>query len=86
MNRDDIIRMALKCGATIKSDCEGNGVFGDGIDLLQFAALVEAHGAAAEREACAKVCGELLTMVSAGDEHMDGVWDCINAIRARGQG
>ena len=43
MNRYDIIRMALKCGATIKSDCDGNGVFGDGIDLLQFAALVSAE-------------------------------------------
>ena len=50
--------------------------------LRSFARIV----AAAEREACAKVCEELLSMVSTGDEHMDGVWDCINAIRARGQG
>jgi hypothetical protein len=38
-----------------------------------------------EREACAKVCEELLSMVSSGDEHMDGVKDCIDAIRARGE-
>ena len=36
-----------------------------------------------EREACAKVCEELLSVVSAGDEHRDGVADCIAAIRAR---
>ena len=39
----------------------------------------------AEREACAKVCEELLTIISSGDEHMDGVTDCIVAIRARGE-
>ena len=38
-----------------------------------------------EREACAKVCEELLSVVSAGDEHRDGVADCIVAIRARGE-
>jgi len=42
-----------------------------------------ADAVAAEREACAKVCEELLRMVSSGDEHMDGVTDCIEAIRAR---
>lgn len=39
----------------------------------------------AEREACSKACEELLSMVSTGDEHMDGVADCIAAIRARGE-
>ena len=51
----------------------------------QFCGQVE-QAVAAEREACAKVCEELLSAVSTGDEHMDGVWDCIAAIRARGQG
>ena len=37
-----------------------------------------------EREECAKVCEALLFMVSTGDEHMDGVLDCIAAIRRRG--
>jgi cation transport ATPase len=38
-----------------------------------------------ERSACVKVCEELLSMVSIGDEYRDGVADCIAAIRARGQ-
>ena len=87
MNRDDIIRMAREAGfeefildevdgVPIYRLCESEVVF------ERFAKMV----AAAEREACAKVCEELLSMVSTGDEHMDGVWDCINAIRARGQG
>ena len=37
-----------------------------------------------EREECVKVCEELLSMVGTGDEYMDGVTDCIAAIRARG--
>ena len=37
----------------------------------------------AEREACAKVCEELSSTASTGDEYMDGVADCIVAIRAR---
>ena len=44
-----------------------------------------ADAVAAEREACAKACEELLSRVNTGDEHMDGVTDCIAAIRARGQ-
>jgi hypothetical protein len=39
----------------------------------------------AEREACAKACAELLSMDVTGDEYMDGVVDCIAAIRARGE-
>ena len=37
-----------------------------------------------EREACAKACEELLSTVNTGDEHRDGVADCLAAIRARG--
>ena len=36
-----------------------------------------------EREKCAKVCEELLSTVGTGDEYVDGVSDCIAAIRAR---
>ena len=79
MNRDDLIRMALKCGATIKSDCEGNGAFGSGIDLLQFAALV----AAAEREECAKLIEERLETPNMLGWNA-GVMACLKAIRARG--
>lgn len=75
MNREDIIKLAREAGFT-----EGDiSLFPDLI--AHFAALVAEH----EREACAKVCEELLSMVSTGDEHMDGVADCIAAIRARGE-
>jgi hypothetical protein len=73
MNREDIIRMAREAGAS-----------SSGISLIigiedffeRFAALV----AAAEREACAKVCEECGSIV-------DGLTpkDCADAIRARGQ-
>ena len=77
MDREDIIRMARECQFAHYYES------GDLVAMPQlerFAALVAAH----EREACAKVCEELLTIISSGDEHMDGVTDCIAAIRARG--
>ena len=48
MTEDDIIRMAWKTGLVIDGNFSGND------DLFAFANLV----AAAEREACAKVCEE----------------------------
>ena len=78
MDREEIIRMARECQFAHYYES------GDLVAMPQlerFAALV----AAAEREACAKVCEELLTIISSGDEHMDGVTDCIAAIRARGE-
>jgi len=71
MNRDDIIRMAQEAGF---EGMTGHPAF------ERFAALV----AAAEREACARVCEDKADDLSEGD------WDsaCINcatAIRARGQ-
>ena len=71
MTRDDITRMAREAG--IKNDCDG--IWCDADQLIAFAALV----AAAEREACAKVCD--------GMDH-NGVMiaaDCAAAIRARGE-
>lgn len=50
-------------------------------DLVAFARAV----AAKEREACVKVCEDLSKMFSSGDEYMDGVLDCIDAIKARGE-
>jgi hypothetical protein len=87
MNRDDIIRMAREAGL-----CDEDGRDSDSIvitDYLEhFAALV----AAAEREACAKVCEEDLR-----DEYMRqdrpvqdevmllaAIADCAAAIRERG--
>ena len=63
MTQDDIIRMALEAGWT---SC-ANDIYPP---LEKFAALV----AAAEREACAKVCD--------GWMHANGD-DCAEAIRAR---
>ncbi len=72
MTRDEITRMAREAGFV--------GFDGDNGSLRRFAALV----AAAEREACAKVCDDNADDLSEGD------WDsaCINCadkIRARGQ-
>lgn len=73
MDREDIIRMAREAGFDphdMSDDFTCNLM-----DIERFAALV----AAAEREACAKVCD--------GMDH-NGVMiaaDCAAAIRARGQ-
>jgi hypothetical protein len=73
MNRDDIIRLAREAGMPewLQEDW-----FADPFDsfALRFAALV----AAAEREACAKVC-------EAEGERVDASWvSCAFAIRERG--
>ena len=66
MNRDDIIRMAQDAGMT--------GLEWTWEELERFANLV----AAAEREACAKVC-------EAEGERVDASWvSCAFAIRERG--
>jgi len=70
MTRDDIIRMAREAGIS-QSHAEGMTDF-----LERFAALV----AAAEREACAKVCEEY-----AGPFNSHRIGECAAAIRARGQ-
>jgi hypothetical protein len=70
---EDIIRMAREAGFAYSwSEAAGKA-------LERFAALVAAH----EREACAKACEALLSAVSTGDEHGDGVADCVATIRAR---
>jgi len=70
MNREDITRMAREAGFV--------GFDGDNGSLRRFAALV----AAAEREACAKVCDEIAT-----EDGWEGgyAYRCVEAIRARGQ-
>ena len=74
MNRDDIIRMARDSGMEL---------YGLGKDrekfvhyLQEFTALV----AAAEREACARVCADMQNGW-ASDDHLA----CADAIRARGE-
>lgn len=79
MNREDIIRMARDAGADRNTDFSDWSF--DDAQLERFAALV----AAAEREACAKVC-EDLDFSDWQDRGWDqGTYDCANAIRARGK-
>ena len=71
MTRDEIIRMARVAG------CHDNGEEFRFVELRyleRFAALV----AAAEREACARVCEEHW-------RHSGNAMNCADAIRARGQ-
>ncbi len=74
MTRDDIIRMVREAGFD-------DYLCRDLSSLERFAALV----AAAEREACAKVC-ETLKITRADGEpiRVDGDW-CADAIRARSE-
>ena len=75
MTRDDIIRMAREAGFVTLSINEETWI----PYLDRFAGLV----AAAEREACAKVCEEYQDAV---DRHRwPNGYECADAIRARGQ-
>ena len=77
MTQDDIIRMAREAGAMFD---HMTWVERDLAPVFErFAALV----AAAEREACAKVCEEGGRDES-GRIHVQA-WGCAKAIRARGQ-
>jgi len=86
MTHDDVIRMAREAGFWVDS----NGIINGGDNaagLLDFAVLV----AAAEREACAKLCEEGMFLEGFGaktEEPMDKrIGKAIaNAIRARGDG
>ena len=73
MTREDIIRMAREAGMTV---CRDEWVFGEMLE--RFAALV----AAAEREACAKVC-EVRADEEIGMAYQGIALDCADAIRAR---
>ena len=72
MTRDDIIRMAREANLWITSDERREAV-------VRFAALV----AAAEREACAKVCEEIANKPS--NMVLGVALDCATAVRARGE-
>ena len=82
MTRDDIIRMARE--AELLLDIDTTFPYAEGTDigpmLEKFAALV----AAAEREACAKVC-EDYTDRYAGCEDEGHGYEIAAAIRARGE-
>ncbi len=84
MNRNDIIRMAREAEVPIRGHYDEQGLTPQ--ELERFAALV----AAAERDACAKVCEEqgkgrkamehYAALTYSGSAH-----DCAAAIRARGK-
>jgi len=87
MTRDDIIRMAREAGFTTDSVEVWIHDY-DGIctsELERFAKLAYEAGAAAEREACAKVC-EYASKPREGEMHSDAQWAGLvlsAAIRAR---
>jgi hypothetical protein len=74
MKKEDIIRMAKECG-----NWSGQTVEMNDVGLERFAKLV----AAAEREACAKVCDEIANKPS--NVVLGVALDCAAAIRARGE-
>ena len=74
MTRDDIISMYEKANGWCPTEWDETVK-----DLERFAELV----AAAEREACAKVCGRIADSVSY--ETSISAVKCYEAIRARGQ-
>jgi hypothetical protein len=86
--RDDIIRLAQESGLKDLCGLETTGWPGDArVDaLIDFAVLV----AAAEREACAKVCVEIekrkwQAVMHGGAMQGIGARDCAAAIRDRGE-
>ena len=75
MNRDDVIRMAVECHLATSE--ARDGIYIEALE--RFANLV----AAAEREACAKLCeGEVVGPIEP-DWNM-ACEECAAAIRARG--
>ena len=83
MTKDDIIRMAQEAGDSL-TDKHGNQDFMfDSYGIERFAALI----AAAEREACAKVCDKQANNLwqKNCDSEGHGADQCAAAIRARGQ-
>jgi hypothetical protein len=98
MNRDEIIRLAMKAGLLDKVDCSDDYFIpGDAFvdEIEAFAKLV----AETEREQCEKACEDLLAEIPlcgvtenySGEYfhedvfYAEGIDDCIEAIRTRGE-
>lgn len=82
MDRENIIRMAQEAGLHLATDVKWMPIIG--LEYAEnFAAIAYAAGAAAEREACAKVCDsyDVADDVNSSDT-AEGI---AIAIRARGQ-
>lgn len=81
MTQDELLQLAEKAGfylSPLSPECERiwwSDEYPLDEELLRFAALV----AAAEREACAKVCDERERA------NLYGVYECANEIRSRGK-
>lgn len=105
MTRDDIIRMAIKCELVTTGNRDGIYMDALARFAALVAAYIRetefkpdwnnyrqglTDGAAAEREACARVCEELELKSADGEwgkyvaGWSDGTDDCAAAIRARG--
>ena len=86
--QDEIIRMAREAGGYLAELPNGDAwLFDDNQNLERFAALVAAHAAADEREACAKVADEELmntNMLTSYPPKSSAAWNIAAAIRARG--
>ena len=81
MTRDELFKLASQSGMLLsRRFVEGNEKF-TGDCLERFAALV----AAAEREACAKVCDDLAADAVSALVYPFGFERCAEAIRARGE-
>jgi hypothetical protein len=85
MTREDIIRMAREAKLNIGPAGMGQTVWGGDAELERFAALV----AAAEREACARVCESLSLewedQPDIAQAELATMMDCALAVRARSQ-
>ena len=79
INRDEIIKLAREAGGVFDGGCWRLNAEFDEDDLSRFAALV----AAAEREACAKVCTEIMDDFWMGDDRWEVGRHCAESIRAR---
>jgi hypothetical protein len=95
MNRDDILRMAREAGLTSVIDAHhkeyGSGAFD--LSLYEEVTRFSAFVAAAEREACAKVCEDIeeayqrqesIRYPALRTDAETGSGECAAAIRARG--
>ena len=85
MTQEDIIRMAREVGVETLF-YSGRVLMGDD-DIKNIYALAYAAGAAAENEACAKVC-DAESIPQHGEIHSDAQWSAkvlAGKIRARGQ-
>jgi osmotically-inducible protein OsmY len=78
MTQDEIIRFAIQC--RLVSTHNREGLYMDA--LTEFAKLIAAKATASEREACAKVCDELVNEENSSDYQNAANW-CSERIRAR---